>query len=79
MAKPMNFEEFKDKVIAEGEQHGGTANPLAKGVMKFMYNTYLTEGVAYCPCQQERSNDTICPCVKYRAGNGCCCGLFLPK
>ena len=36
-----------------------------------------TEG--HCPCVPKsfRSDDTLCPCLKYRSGEGCMCGLFV--
>ena len=31
----------------------------------------------YCPCQAEKSEDTKCPCKKFREGQGCCCNLYV--
>jgi hypothetical protein len=72
----MSFEDFKADVIAKGEAFGGKANPKADGVLKFMYRNFLADNKPYCPCQPEKSADTVCPCVKYRTGAGCCCNLF---
>ncbi len=71
----MSYEEFKEALITDGERFGGkfTGN---NGVLKFLYNTWLVQKVAYCPCRQEQTIDTICPCKPYRDGSGCCCNLF---
>ena len=31
----------------------------------------------YCPCMIEQSEDTICPCKKFRYEQECCCGLYI--
>lgn len=40
---------------------------------------YRTEG--HCPCvpKHNRSVNTICPCLEYRNGNTCRCGLFVKE
>ena len=31
----------------------------------------------YCPCSLDRSEDTKCPCLAFRSGEGCQCGLYI--
>jgi ferredoxin-thioredoxin reductase catalytic subunit len=33
-------------------------------------------GELYCPCQPNRTEDTICPCRFMREHNACRCGLY---
>lgn len=33
-------------------------------------------GEMYCPCQSQRSMDTLCPCKYMRTQGACRCGLF---
>ena len=33
-------------------------------------------GEMYCPCQPNRTEDTICPCRFMRERNACRCGLY---
>ena len=72
----LTFEQFKESVITDGNRYGGKAKEN-NGVLKFMYNSFLTTGVAYCPCRPEQTPDTICACKEYREGGKCCCGLFI--
>lgn len=41
--------------------------------------TMLEKNGGHCPCQPARTPDTICPCLKFRAGGECCCGLYAKK
>lgn len=31
----------------------------------------------YCPCQQEKTADTKCPCKIFKETSECCCGLYI--
>jgi ferredoxin-thioredoxin reductase catalytic subunit len=33
----------------------------------------------YCPCLVEKSEDTKCPCKKFREEQECCCGLYVKE
>ena len=36
-------------------------------------------GERYCPCHNQKNEDTICPCRYLRDYNVCRCGLFVNK
>lgn len=36
-------------------------------------------GAMYCPCQPNRTEDTICPCKYMRVHGACRCGLFVQE
>ena len=36
-------------------------------------------GDMYCPCQPNRTPDTVCPCRYMREYGACRCGLFVPE
>jgi ferredoxin-thioredoxin reductase catalytic subunit len=51
-----------------------------KTVVKAIRNRLIiTEG--QCPCVQEDewTQDTICPCKKFREDKECCCGLYVKQ
>ena len=33
----------------------------------------------YCPCSVVKTPETKCPCAEFRCGEGCQCGLYVPK
>lgn len=37
----------------------------------------LLERDGHCPCQVEQTEDTLCPCKRYREIGKCMCGLFV--
>lgn len=40
---------------------------------------FLKNNGGYCPCTPERTEDTKCPCKKFREEQICCCGLYVEK
>lgn len=36
-------------------------------------------GKEYCPCQPQRTEDTVCPCKNMRELHACKCGLYVRK
>ena len=36
-------------------------------------------GEMYCPCQPNRTPDTVCPCKFMRVHGACRCGLFVQE
>lgn len=47
-------------------------------VYKLLHNTFEF-GFPFCPCQQQHSADTICPCKFIRDTGACRCGLFVKE
>jgi ferredoxin-thioredoxin reductase catalytic subunit len=33
----------------------------------------------YCPCKIHRGDHNICPCLDFREGRGCHCGLYVEE
>ena len=65
-------------VLTTLEIKGYILNPntrVVEGVVKRIES--VTQG--NCPCVPSNtwSNDTLCPCLYYREGNGCHCGLYI--
>lgn len=59
---------------------GDTLNPdRTKTILLLDAIKCRTEG--HCPCvpKHNRSVNTICPCLEYRNGNTCRCGLFVKE
>jgi len=50
-------------------------NPDARKVDAI--RNFLKTNGGYCPCQINRSEDTICPCKKFRENKECCCELYV--
>lgn len=42
-----------------------------------MAREQVEENDGYCPCQFERSADTLCPCRYLREHKECLCGLYV--
>lgn len=36
----------------------------------------LRENDGYCPCRVDKDETTHCPCLPFRNGEGCICGLY---
>ena len=59
---------------------GGSSHPdRTQTILLLDAIKYRTEG--HCPCvpKHNRSVNTICPCLEYRNGNTCRCGLFVKE
>lgn len=39
----------------------------------------LIENDGMCPCQLEKSENTLCPCKKFLEEKHCCCKLYVEK
>ena len=56
-------------------KHNKQLNPNTKVVEAIRKRLVVTKG--YCPCVPEQSEDTICPCKKFRETGHCCCQLYV--
>lgn len=52
-------------------------NPDKKIVEKITSNIKRNNG--YCPCQVQKTHDTICPCKFMRESGTCFCNLYVYK
>ena len=71
------YEPFKNASI-----YGMKVNPKAEVVTAILYKLGTMEeryGKPYCPCQANRTEDTICPCRYMRKNHVCRCGMFVPN
>ncbi len=52
-------------------------NPNAKIVEAIQKRLTITNN--YCPClpETEWNQDTLCPCLKFREHEECCCNLYI--
>jgi ferredoxin-thioredoxin reductase catalytic subunit len=50
-------------------------NPNAKTASLILKGLEKKEG--YCPCEIEKSPDTLCPCKQARENQICRCGLYV--
>ena len=55
---------------------GYVINPNEKVVSGILRGLERNNG--HCPCQVEASDNTLCPCVKYKTTKDCCCFLYVP-
>lgn len=59
---------------------GGVLNPdRTQTILLLDAIKFKTDG--HCPCvpKHARNENTICPCLEYRNGNTCRCGLFVKE
>jgi ferredoxin-thioredoxin reductase catalytic subunit len=52
-------------------------NPNQSRVDLIRYAVKVNNG--HCPCMIERTEDTKCPCKKFREEKECCCELYVRK
>ena len=52
-------------------------NPDSNTVLAIRKRMDLNGG--YCPCVPERTEDTKCPCKKFREEQICCCNLYIEE
>ena len=73
-------EEMKDYIRALAHMHN---YQIRKDRLEAMSQKFEQQkekyGELYCPCQLQRTKDTICPCRYMRTQGACRCGLFMPK
>jgi ferredoxin-thioredoxin reductase catalytic subunit len=50
-------------------------NPDEKLVKKIKQE--IKDNNGYCPCSTLKTEDTICPCKKFRIDKECCCELYI--
>lgn len=75
--------EFLDRAQAFAESHNlviALDAQMRNRLLRELMENYDNYGQPYCPCRQERSQRTVCPCV-YALGDvakygHCLCGLF---
>lgn len=48
-------------------------DPYELGVIR----SSIRNNDGYCPCSLDRTADTKCPCLAFRSGEGCQCGLYV--
>lgn len=59
-------------------KYGKVVNEDRRDVMiKKLKSQTDTYGEPYCPCHNQQTADTICPCKYLRYHNSCRCGLFV--
>jgi ferredoxin-thioredoxin reductase catalytic subunit len=55
-----------------------TDNPVIKDTVTEGLQNNLDElNARYCPCQIQKTKDTICPCKEFRTTGHCHCRLFI--
>lgn len=68
----------KDEVLKTITEFAIARNlKISDNCEKIVERICIREG--HCPCQIEINDDTICPCIKIRTNNECCCGLFIKE
>ncbi|PWM76704.1 MAG: hypothetical protein DBY32_11305 [Phascolarctobacterium sp.] len=69
---------YKNKIKAIAKEHGyKIRNEERADVLSDKFLAQVTQhGAMYCPCQPNRTPDTICPCKYMRVYGACRCGLY---
>lgn len=66
----------------QAQRHGMSVNSDIKRVSAVLAKLEANEvkyGAPYCPCLNNHTPDTICPCKYMRRHKACRCGLYVKR
>ncbi len=74
----MTAKKYEDILRMDAEKYGyKIKNEDRLKVLATKFKVQMeTHGEMYCPCQPNRTKDSICPCRYMRVHGACRCGLY---